>query len=120
MTVHHRVYVILLRSTPQDKGKVHVYVGMTGLTPQQRFKNHLSGNRSANIVERRGLRLMPELYDHLPPLSYKDAAALEIKHAADLTKAGYKVTMFPAVLNPLLQLPSGATSKKLWPKPAAR
>lgn len=113
MNLHHRVYVILLRSIPQDRGKVAVYVGMTGLTPAQRFRNHLSGNRSANIVQRRGLRLMPELYEHLPSSSYANAAALEKKHAADLKRAGYKVTMFPAVLNPILQSKSGATSKRL-------
>jgi len=113
---HHHVYVILLRATPQDKGQPHVYVGMTGLTPEQRFKNHMTGNRSANIVERRGLRLMPELYSHLPTMSYLDGAKAEVQTAADLKEAGYKVTMYPAILNPVLQEvrdKSGATSKEL-------
>ena len=103
MPLHHRVYVILLRSTPQDKGQVHLYVGATGLTPEQRFQNHLNGNHAAGIVKRRGIRLMPELYDHLPVLSYKDAGALEIQTAKDLRAAGYKVTQYPNVLYQMLK-----------------
>lgn len=102
--LHHHVYVILLSESAADKGKPHVYVGMTGLTPEERFKNHMSGEHSARIVHRRGLRLMPELYEHLPPMSYIDAAKREIQTATDLRKAGYIVTMFPAVRNPLLDL----------------
>jgi hypothetical protein len=34
---------------------------MTGPTPEERFENHRQGIKSAGLVERYGLRLLPEL-----------------------------------------------------------
>src|SRR3989442_1083596 len=39
---HHSVYVVYLRN-PKGDGKAGYYVGMTGLTPAQRFQNHKAG-----------------------------------------------------------------------------
>jgi len=37
---------------------------MTGLAVQDRFQNHKKGLQSAWVVEKYGLRLMPELYEY--------------------------------------------------------
>jgi hypothetical protein len=39
-----------------------VYVGMTGLTPEERFANPKQGIKAAWAVTRYGIRLLPELY----------------------------------------------------------
>jgi hypothetical protein len=76
-TFHHSVYVILLdpavlrhpailRLNPnRDPAKPCVYVGMTGLVIEDRFENHKKGVKSAWVVEKYGVRLMPELYEYL-------------------------------------------------------
>jgi hypothetical protein len=74
---HHNVYVVLLdpaagslravraANPKRDLKKPCVYVGMTGLTPEERFGNHKAGTKTASVVKRYGLRLLPELYEHL-------------------------------------------------------
>jgi hypothetical protein len=101
---HHHVYVVLLdpavsklrrvRALNPDSNpaKPCVYVGMTGLAPEERFENHKSGVRSASVVKRYGLRLLPELYTHLNPMPYEAAARMERDLAEDLRRAGYTVT----------------------------
>ena len=44
----HSVYVVYLRN-PKGDGKAGYYVGMTGLTPEQRLANHLSGIKAARV-----------------------------------------------------------------------
>src|SRR5438874_11076433 len=56
-----------------------VYVGMTGLPVDQRFENHKNGYKSAWVVKKYGLRLMPELYEHLNPMPFEAAAQMEIE-----------------------------------------
>ena len=41
-----------------------MYVGMTGLTPEERLANHQAGIKDASLVKRYGVRLLPELYAH--------------------------------------------------------
>ncbi len=101
---HHHVYVVLLESAAGGLGKVRalnpasdpakpcVYVGMTGLTPEERFANHKQGIKSASVVKRYGVRLMPELYAHLNPMPYDAAIQMEQDLAEDLRRAGYTVT----------------------------
>ena len=101
---HHSVYVILLnpavakhpsvlRLNPnRDASKACVYVGMTGLPIEQRFENHKNGHKSAWVVEKYGVRLMPELYEHLNPMPFEAAAQMEKDLAGDLRNAGYTVT----------------------------
>lgn len=101
---HHHVYVVLLdenaarhpsvlRANPErDARKPCVYVGMSGLAPEERFENHRNGYKSAWIVERYGIRLMPELYDYLNPMPYEAAAEMERDLAEDLRRQGYTVT----------------------------
>lgn len=101
---HHNVYVVLLDSAAARSGKVlavnpnrdpHkpcVYVGMTGLDPQERFENHKQALKSAAVVKRYGIRLMPELYAHLNPMPYAAAVRMEQDLAGDLRREGYTVT----------------------------
>ena len=87
---HHHVYVVYLRN-PKGDGKAGYYVGMTGLTPEQRFQNHKAGIKAARIVRRYGERLVPRLYAHLNPMSYARAKDMEVMLAESLRKRGYTV-----------------------------
>ncbi|HXP59777.1 MAG TPA: hypothetical protein VN829_04750 [Dongiaceae bacterium] len=101
---HHNVYVVLLdpavgrtrkvraENPKRDPKKPCVYVGMTGLAPEERFANHKAGTKAAWVVKRHGLRLLPELYEHLNPMPYEAAAQMEQDLAEDLRQAGYTVT----------------------------
>jgi predicted GIY-YIG superfamily endonuclease len=87
---HHSVYVVYLRDSRGD-GKAAYYVGMTGLTPEQRFQNHKQGIKSAGVVRRFGERLVPRLYSHLNPMSYAKAQRMEAILAESLRKRGFTV-----------------------------
>ena len=101
---HHHVYVVLLsnkaaqhlsilRANPKrDPRKPCIYVGMSGLLPEHRFENHRHGYKSAWVVKKYGLRLIPELYEHLNPMPYEAAAEMERDLAEDLRNEGYTVT----------------------------
>jgi hypothetical protein len=100
---HHNVYVVLLAPAvgklrkvrllnPSRDSKKHcVYVGLTGLTPEERFVNHQQGVKSSLFVKRYGIRLLPELYTHLNPMPYEAAAQMEKDLTDDLRRAGYTV-----------------------------
>jgi len=87
---HHHVYVVFLRN-PKGDGKAAYYVGMTGLSPEQRFQNHKQGIKAARIVRRCGQRLVPRLYAHLNPMSFAKAKEMEIFLAESLRKRGFVV-----------------------------
>jgi predicted GIY-YIG superfamily endonuclease len=101
---HHHVYVVLLdaavgrlrkvraENPDRDPKKACIYVGMTGLTPEERFANHKAGIKAAAVVKRYGLRLLPELYEHLNPMPYEAAVQMEMDLAGDLRRAGCTVT----------------------------
>ena len=89
-TDHHNVYVAYLRN-PRGDGKAGYYVGMTGLTPEERFANHKKGYKAARVVRRFGERLVPRLYAHLNPMSYARAKRMEEMLADSLRKRGYVV-----------------------------
>ena len=101
---HHSVYVVLLdpavgkmrkvraANPKRDRKKPCLYVGMTGLTPEERFANHKADTKVAWVVTRFGIRLLPELYEHLNPMPYEAAAKMEVDLAEDLRRAGYTVT----------------------------
>src|SRR5437870_13837376 len=100
---HHSVYVIMLsgralqdlsilRLNPRrDPAKPCVYVGMTGLPVDHRFENHRNGYKSARVVQRYGLQLLPELYQHLNPMPFEAAAQMEKDLTEDLRAEGYTV-----------------------------
>ena len=87
---HHSVYVVYLRD-PKGDGRAGYYVGMTGLTPEQRFENHKAGIKSARVVRKYGERLVPRLYAHLNPMAYAKALQMEMDLAERLRKRGYLV-----------------------------
>jgi hypothetical protein len=101
---HHNVYVVLLKDAvtkhpsilrfnpKRDPLKPCVYVGMTGIPVDHRFENHKNGYKSAWVVRKYGLRLMPELYEHLNPMPFEAAVQMESELAEDLRAAGYTVT----------------------------
>ena len=84
------MYVVYLRN-PKGDGKAGYYVGMTGLAPEERFRNHKLGIQSARVVRRFGERLVPKLYAHLNPMPYARAKAMEVFLADSLRKRGYVV-----------------------------
>jgi hypothetical protein len=100
---HHHVYVVLLdpavaalrkvraANPTRDPGKPSVYVGMSGLTPEERFANHKRGDKASSVVKRYGIRLLPELFAHLNPMPFAAAAEMERDLADDLRRAGYTV-----------------------------
>jgi len=99
---HYNVYVIELERTVEknkrfkeanshEYNNIPVYVGMTGLPVEKRFQNHMKGYKSSRYVCKFGIRLMPELYQHLKAMSYEAACAMEKALANDLRKRGYSV-----------------------------
>jgi hypothetical protein len=101
---HHNLYVVELRLEVFDKerrfseanphwqpGKLCVYVGMTGLTPEERFRKHLQGEKEAWFVHKYGVRLVPELYRHFNPMPYDLAHVMEPELARQLREQGYGV-----------------------------
>jgi predicted GIY-YIG superfamily endonuclease len=89
-TAHHSVYVVYLRN-PSGDGRAGYYVGMTGLSPEQRFENHKNGVKAAHVVTKYGERLVPKLYAHLNPMPYARAQVMEVMLADSLRKRGYLV-----------------------------
>jgi len=101
---HHSVYVVLLDQAvaqhpsvvklnpKRDPTMPCVYVGLTGLTVEERFANHQAGYKSAWTVKKYGQRLCPELFSYLNPMPYEDAAQMEKDLTADLRAQGYTVT----------------------------
>jgi hypothetical protein len=101
---HHNVYVVLLddraaqhpsvlRLNPaRNQNKPCIYVGMTGLPVDHRFENHKNGYKSAWVVRKYGLKLMPELYEFLNPMPFEAALQMEKELAEELRNEGYTVT----------------------------
>ncbi len=100
---HHNVYVVLLApavarlrkakmlNPKRDSKKPCVYVGLTGLKPEERFDNHRQGIKSSLYVKKYGIRLLPELFAHLNPMPYEAAAQMEKDLTEDLRREGYTV-----------------------------
>ena len=99
----HNVYVIeldpaiynLARFRRSSPGARHhqacVYVGCTGLTPEERFAKHKAGIRASRYVQRFGLRLLPKLYAWANPMPYDAAREMEVELAIALREQGYAV-----------------------------
>jgi predicted GIY-YIG superfamily endonuclease len=100
---HHHVYVVLLDKAVgklrkvrslnpnRDPEKPCVYVGLTGLAPEERLANHKQGIKASFYARRYGLQLLPELYSHLNPMPFEAAAQMEKDLTEDLRRAGYTV-----------------------------
>ena len=100
---HHNVYVIELdpavlnikrfrdANPNRDMLKPCVYVGCTGLTPEQRFEKHKAGIRANRYAQRFGTRLLPHLYAYANPMPYQAARDMEVELAIALQQEGYAV-----------------------------
>ena len=88
-------------ANPQFIGVVEcLYVGMTSKTPEERFKQHMTGyvskrgyNISSALVMKYGRYLRPSLYEpaNVKPMNKKEALAMEEKLALELRRKGYAV-----------------------------
>jgi hypothetical protein len=100
---HYSVYVVELdprvlnsarfrKANPErDLLKPCVYVGMTGLTPEERFAKHKAGVRANRFVQDYGVRLLPRLYAYANPMPYEAAREMEVELAIALREEGYGV-----------------------------
>lgn len=101
---HHHVYVIELdpavwKASPKfrlanpdrDPRKPCVYVGMTGLKPEERYANHVAGIRSSRLVHRFARRLRPDLSEGIEPMTFREAVRMERALAKVLRGDGYGV-----------------------------
>jgi hypothetical protein len=71
--------------------KLCVYVGMTGLTPEERFQRHRAGVQANRFVKRYGVDLCPTLYADLNPMPHDLAREMEPWLARSLRADGYGV-----------------------------
>jgi hypothetical protein len=85
---HFSIYVVLLEL---DDGVHGPYVGLTGLTPDERYLNHKAGHKPSRWVQRHGVGLLPALYRHLNPLDWEPANAAEVALADALRGTGVRV-----------------------------
>jgi hypothetical protein len=99
----HNVYVVRLdsavlkvkkfRDANPDyvDGKPCVYVGMTGLAPEERFENHKKGYKANRFVRKYGLYLMRQKFERLNPMRWEKARRMEEKLAEKLRGKGFAV-----------------------------
>jgi len=101
-TPHHHIYVVELdqivledkrfkAANPNLHEEMPLYVGMTGVSPEQRYENHKRGYKASRYVRKFGLKLLPDLYEHLNPMSYEQAAIMEKALAVELRGKGHPV-----------------------------
>jgi hypothetical protein len=99
----HSVYVVLLddavakhpsilRVNPMRDPLKSCVCRNDWIPVDHRFENHKNGYKSAWVVRKYGIRLLPELYEHLNPMPFEAAAQMEIELAEDLRAEGYTVT----------------------------
>lgn len=68
-----------------------LYIGVTGLTPEERFERHRMGMQSGRFVRAHGRRLRLDLVEGFTRLPYRIAARMEPKLAAWLRAQGFAV-----------------------------
>lgn len=83
---HHNVYVALLEGV-SGPGSYGVYVGMTGLDPDERFANHKAGHKASRWVRDFGTAVLPAAL-HLRGIPYEDAKRIEAELHQELVRAG--------------------------------
>jgi len=82
----HALYVVLLKDT--SVGRWGLYVGETSLDPDLRFDQHKTGYKASRHVNRFGVCLLPELFEHFNPLRRWEAVELEPALAEAFRYAG--------------------------------
>jgi len=99
---HHSVYAIELDSAvlkhpafrernPGGAVSGCLYIGVTGLAPEQRFERHRAGTQSARFVRTHGTRLRLDLVEGYSRLPHRIAAYMEPRLAAWLRAQGFAV-----------------------------
>lgn len=83
----HSVYVILLHDARRQE-PWGLYVGQTARDPDWRFDQHKRGYKASGAARRFGVRLLPELVDHLNPMRRWEALELEAALAEEFRLAG--------------------------------
>ena len=83
----HSVYVALLHD-PAGMGRWGLYVGQTSRDPDLRFDQHKSGHKASRAVTRFGVRLLPDLVEHLNPMSGWESLDLEAALAEGFRHVG--------------------------------
>ncbi len=73
------------------RGAPCLYVGQTGLEPEIRFVQHMTGFNSSRIVRAFGLRLLPDMHECLGFASSAEAVNREKQMAEKLRRRGYAV-----------------------------
>ena len=74
-----------------DPEKACFYVGMTGLTPQERFKNHKAGHKANRYVRDHGRYLRKKMFQKFNPMTREEAAKKEKELAEELRAKGHAV-----------------------------
>jgi len=72
-------------------GKPCVYVGMTGRTPDQRFRQHKANYKACSYVRDYGKYLRRRLYEKYNPMTYDEAVKREVELARELRAKGFAV-----------------------------
>ncbi|MBK8905444.1 MAG: hypothetical protein IPM53_29950 [Anaerolineaceae bacterium] len=97
---HHNIYVVQLNKKAkkkfgylnEDSGHPVVYVGLTGLTPSERFEKHKNNDKAGKgYVRDYGVSLLPHLYEEYNPSPYELAKKAEGALADKLRADGYTV-----------------------------
>jgi predicted GIY-YIG superfamily endonuclease len=83
----HSVYVILLHD-PARGDPWGLYVGQTSRDPDLRFDQHKAGYKASGAVRRFGVRLLPDMVEHLNPMRRWESLELEAGLAEEFRAAG--------------------------------
>jgi hypothetical protein len=83
----HSVYVVLLHD-PKFPERWGLYVGQTSRDPDWRFDQHKAGYKASSAVKRFGVRLLPDMVEHLNPMSGWESLDLEAALADAFRAAG--------------------------------
>lgn len=72
-------------------GKPCVYVGRTGLTPDERFENHRRNYKANRFVRDFGQYLMRKKFERLNPMTFDKAKKTEVELAERFRRKGWAV-----------------------------
>jgi hypothetical protein len=85
------LYLVLLDFADRSRGPYGVYVGVSHLTPAERFDQHKAGIRAAGSVLKRGIEVLTGPTLHLQRLARAEALRIEGLLAEALRDAGLLV-----------------------------
>jgi hypothetical protein len=86
--VQSGVYIVLLKGVNNKRPGYALYVGRTAHKPEVRFRQHKDGYKASKYVRKYGIRLLPELFEHLNPMSNAESIELEVDIGVALKQAG--------------------------------